>query len=252
MMPPPTGTPALRTAATSPITMNHKTPCGWLAGNLAAAIIAVAVANAGVVPEDIVIRLKDQDFQTRVNAEADLLEWAKSDAGQRAIVLLEKIRQARDPELRQRCHNVLRALAMIDYLRDGDGYLGINMNVVRAEIPQDDGGPREVIAIVQVIRDTPARRAGLRIGDMIIAIDDHVLNRDEALADFQTAIRALEPGREIVLHILRGGEMIEVPVVLGRRPPVGERFFFDDMHDLDRRARNQFFREWLEKLDNPG
>jgi membrane-associated protease RseP (regulator of RpoE activity) len=232
--------------------MKHMTPCGWFAGKLAVAIITVGMANAGVVPQEIITRLKDQDFQTRVTAEAELLEWAKSDANLRAIVLLEKVRQARDPEVRQRCHNVLRALAMIDYLRDGDGYLGINMNVVRAEVPGDEQGPREVIAVTQVIRDTPARQAGLRIGDLIIAIDDHVLKRAEALADFQTAIRALQPGREIVLQILRGGEMIEVPVTLGRRPPVGERFFFDDMHELDRRARNQFFREWLEKLDNPG
>lgn len=216
------------------------------------ALMAICTASAEEVPANLIERLRDDEFRTRVQAEADLRDWAAGNADARAPVLLGQARHARDPEVRQRSYNVLRELAMADYQRDGEGYLGINMNPVRVEVPGDDGGVRHGIAIFRVIRDTPARDAGLRVGDAIISINGQDFDQNDPLTSFQDAIRGMKPGEVANLAVVRQRELVEISVTLARRPPVPERLFFDDIHEVDRQARAEFFRQWLENLENRG
>jgi len=68
------------------------------------------------------------------------------------------------------------------------------------EISAAKGG----IRIVAPIEDTPAYRAGVKAGDIIIKIDDH-LTRDMSLPEAVKLMRG-KPGTSIVLTIFREGE----------------------------------------------
>lgn len=61
---------------------------------------------------------------------------------------------------------------------------------------------------------TAAQTAGLREGDLILAIDGEEL---ASFAEFREVVQA-QPGARVVLTIGRGGEEQTVPVVLGSRP----------------------------------
>jgi carboxyl-terminal processing protease len=70
----------------------------------------------------------------------------------------------------------------------------------------------DVITVVAPLKDTPAYRAGIQSGDMIIAIDD-VSTRDMGVEQAVGKIRG-EKGTTVVLTLVRnGGDAFDVPVV---------------------------------------
>lgn len=87
-----------------------------------------------------------------------------------------------------------------------DGWLGV-MLLVDAESP----------TILEVIPDSPAAAAGLRPGDVILAVDDVEI---ESLSDLQRELGDKAVGSEVLLSLDRGGERITVGVKLQRSPEV--------------------------------
>lgn len=88
------------------------------------------------------------------------------------------------------------------------GWLGIYLD------PTSDR-PR----VAEVIPDTPAARARLAAGDLLVAIDGKAVQDREA---FATAIAARQAGDRIELTVDRGGNETKVAVRLGKRPAEGE------------------------------
>jgi S1-C subfamily serine protease len=70
-------------------------------------------------------------------------------------------------------------------------------------------------AIEPVVPGSPAAAAGLRGGDIVVAIDGTEIDRDSPLDDILTQYA---PGRTVALDILRNGERITLTVTLGTRP----------------------------------
>ena len=67
---------------------------------------------------------------------------------------------------------------------------------------------------------------------------------------FMNHIRQLKPGHRVMLRILRNGEMIDLPVKLGRRPLLADNPFLGqrqaDIEAAERTAREAYFRRWLQ------
>lgn len=242
-------------------------PCGVLervtrtiTGFLIFAFAFRSVAAPESVPESILRDLAREEFHMREQAQFRLLEWAREKPASRARLMLSKARSDQDPEIRQRARDVLYELSMDDYLTEGEGFIGIQMVAVRAEIPervQEDleHPPRvdDVIAVTRVLRDTPAREAGLTVGDLIVTVDGQRLETNNALPSFQQMIKGMKPGKNTRLGVVRDGAWIDIELKLGRRPPDEQARFFGqaavDLNELAKRDRDRFFREWLEKLD---
>jgi serine protease Do len=72
------------------------------------------------------------------------------------------------------------------------------------------------VLIAQVIGETPAEAAGLRDGDLVVAIDGRPIVETRALQRFVGATAA---GREITLVVLRERRRQELQVRVGRMPP---------------------------------
>ena len=85
-----------------------------------------------------------------------------------------------------------------------DGWLGIYLDNERTEA-----------VIVEVIPDSPAAKAGLRAGDVLLAVGDQATATREA---FVAAIRAAKPGHALAIKVRRDGQEQSVPVALGNRP----------------------------------
>ncbi|MBN2492115.1 MAG: M20/M25/M40 family metallo-hydrolase [Planctomycetes bacterium] len=74
--------------------------------------------------------------------------------------------------------------------------------------------PGPGVRIADVIDGTPAARAGLRAGDLILAIDGRELR---SLRDYAAALRARSPGDEIALRVRRGEEELALKATLVQR-----------------------------------
>ncbi len=69
--------------------------------------------------------------------------------------------------------------------------------------------------LTQITADSPAAAAGLKVGDTIKAVDKKSIAKYEDLAE---QIRAHKAGDKLILSVVRGKELLEVTVTLGKRP----------------------------------
>jgi len=92
--------------------------------------------------------------------------------------------------------------------RIGRGYLGVGLQAVKL----DDG----VGAMVMSVDNSgPSAAAGIRQGDVIVALND------EKLSGVRSLLRSLGPdsvGSVIDLSVRRGGEPMRVKLTIGERP----------------------------------
>jgi S1-C subfamily serine protease len=99
--------------------------------------------------------------------------------------------------------------------QEGHPYLGL-LPCGRAPVDVSIRIGKPGAAIVEVVPDSPAEEAGLREGDVIVALDGQELGVECALADL---ITGYQPGDTVTLEIEHPGEEPgEVPVALGEHP----------------------------------
>ncbi len=102
-------------------------------------------------------------------------------------------------------------------------YLGIGTQVV--PIPETLRGKLGLeqlsgLMMLTVEADGAAEKAGVLIGDVLLSIDDKPTLEP---ADVQAALWGKEAGNTVNTKVLRGGELIEIEIVLGERPAREER-----------------------------
>jgi S1-C subfamily serine protease len=91
------------------------------------------------------------------------------------------------------------------------GVAGQSVQLPSGQRPTD--GQATGILIVQVIDDSPAARAGLMVGDVLVALDGHALDATDTLLERLAAASTTKA----VLRVLRGGSAVDVPVEIGER-----------------------------------
>ncbi len=105
-----------------------------------------------------------------------------------------------------------------DLREDGQverGFLGVNIQGVTEDIAASvDLDEARGAIVAQVLPDTPAEAAGLRVGDVILAVDG---NEVERMRDLPRLIASRDVGDEATLTVWRDGESIEVAAALTAR-----------------------------------
>lgn len=86
----------------------------------------------------------------------------------------------------------------------GDAYLGLRLD-------PDRKGCR----IINVNPDSPAEKAGLKVDDQITKFEGKNVDSMDELSRF---LQKRQPGNEVALEVLRGGETLTLRVTLGKRP----------------------------------
>ena len=95
-------------------------------------------------------------------------------------------------------------------------YLGVQPAPITEELSRSFGLDVEKGALVQAVpADTPAARAGIRQGDVIVSLEGEPI---ETVEDLYAAIRDFEPGQNVTVTVVRDGERRDVDVRVGRLP----------------------------------
>jgi membrane-associated protease RseP (regulator of RpoE activity) len=204
----------------------------------------------------LVQSLGSEEFKDRVKAQRDLVEWAQGQPDRAEDWLLREHDAAVEAEIRLRLRETLRELVIAEHQKDGKGYVGIRMGDVEVMVP-GEAELRGGVRINWVGPDTPASRAQLKIGDVIVALDQHRWDRPNAVEAFAEQVRKYKPGATVNLEILRAGELKKIPVTLAARPmglPEVQNLVWPngvepeaDLKVLQKQAEEEFFERWLAK-----
>jgi putative serine protease PepD len=110
--------------------------------------------------------------------------------------------------------SVDEALAVLAQLREQasgnpreEGFLGVSL------AQRTDGGVGSIIETVQP--DSPAAEAGIKVDDIVLAVDGEPVNGQAGLV---AAIRDRSPGDRITIDLVRDGERLSVSATLVARP----------------------------------
>ncbi|MEN9418000.1 MAG: hypothetical protein RI988_1620 [Pseudomonadota bacterium] len=113
---------------------------------------------------------------------------------------------------------------MDSLVREGQvvrGWIGIEPRELTPELVDSmQLATREGVLIAGVLQGGPASAAGLRPGDVVVAVGGQPVAGTTSLL---RTVAALRPGSRAVLAVLRGKERTEVPVTVGQRPPAAPR-----------------------------
>ena len=200
-------------------------------------------------PTDLLRDLGDDAFKTRQAAEAGLRAWATQQPDQAQPLFLKQVQQSLDPEVRMRCRSLLKDIVMLEFRKQCEGFVGIQMFIQ----PLDGATVRFGVRVTGVTRDTPAQRAGIQAGDVILELEGEGWTDENAMQSFSDVIRKHHPGERVKMKVQRGAQDLDIEVELARRPEIlnanNGMFFLGEVEfdpsRLQAQAEEKFFKEWL-------
>lgn len=100
-------------------------------------------------------------------------------------------------------------------LSAGTSFLGVNLREVDSERAKELKLREEAgVEITRVEEDSPAAKAGLKVGDVVLAYNGQ---RVEGMEQFSRFVRETPPGREVKLSVAREGNTQTIVAKLGSR-----------------------------------
>ncbi len=101
-------------------------------------------------------------------------------------------------------------------------YIGVGLHPIRlpdALRQSLQRGEKTAAMVVEVSPDGPAQKAGIMIGDVLIAFGGHAISRVE---DVHAQLAGEAIGKSIAVKFVRGGAAQETSIVVGERPHGGK------------------------------
>ena len=226
-------------------------------------LLAAPKAEYIELPPGLVEKLSSDDFEVREKAYAGLHKWSEENIKASPELLYKAWKGNDDPEAQTRCYNLMRQMVTQKEFGKGKGFLGIRMTGVI--LPAKPGGPAglQAVRVENILDDTPAQKVGLRMGDLIVRVDELDLQRAKpanlgaeakpgrlrlgmgmhSVSRFSDYIKSKQPGEKVVLHCLRGNQRLEIEVCLMKLAAAN-----DPKHEQIEAASEMFFRQWLEEM----
>jgi serine protease Do len=94
------------------------------------------------------------------------------------------------------------------------GYIGLHVQPLTPEIVEAMGlKDNRGVLVNQVNENSPAERAGLKPGDVLVSLDGALLTDG---GQYRTRAALAQPGASVTLGVLRDGQRLELPVRVGR------------------------------------
>jgi S1-C subfamily serine protease len=96
------------------------------------------------------------------------------------------------------------------------GYLGVHTQAVRLPaVVAEQLGQETGLLISTVEPGSPAERAGVLLGDTVVTVDAVPMRQQD---DLLALLGPERLGSTVPMHVLRGGQIQEVPITIGERP----------------------------------
>ena len=98
------------------------------------------------------------------------------------------------------------------------GWVGVELQEITADLADSFKlGTTAGVLVAGVQRGSPADRAGIKPGDIVLTVDAKQVSDPDSM---RTLIVALAPGKQITLKLKRGQSELELPLQVGKRPKV--------------------------------
>lgn len=96
------------------------------------------------------------------------------------------------------------------------GFLGVSLQKIDAKLAQAFNLPKSEGALVsEVVKDSPADKAGLRSGDVILKINNLLI---ENAGSLRNSVSMLKPGETVLLTVVRNKKEMVVRATVGTHP----------------------------------
>ncbi|MDH4235296.1 MAG: Do family serine endopeptidase [Gallionella sp.] len=96
------------------------------------------------------------------------------------------------------------------------GWIGAGVQELTQELAESFKlGNTKGVLITEVMRDSPASQAGIKTGDILVAIDDKPISGWSAMLE---TVANLPPGQIALIKLIRDGTDVSVKVKIGKRP----------------------------------
>lgn len=96
------------------------------------------------------------------------------------------------------------------------GWIGAAVQELTPELAESFKlGDTKGVLITEIIRNSPAEKAGVKRGDILIAIDDKAIESWSAMLE---TVSNLPPGKDVLVKLLRDGEAVNLKLKVGKRP----------------------------------
>jgi len=186
-------------------------------------IALTAIPSMAAAPPlaDILKNMQDDSFEKRQATSDDLAKWAKENNAH-VNDLLDKLflahKEHDSPEVRVRCHILMKDILVERKLRKGTGYCGVCTLESATTV---DGVRKQAALITSVVRGTPAEAAGLKHNDAIFRVDDIEFSANPnrtAKNQFSGYLKGRCPDDKVTLHLVRNKKVMQVEVKLGTYP----------------------------------
>jgi predicted metalloprotease with PDZ domain len=142
-------------------------------------------------------------------------------------------------------------LGFDDLLAGKRAFLGVNLTDLSSELREYFGAPKDSGVLIASVEDnSPAEKAGLRVGDIVVAVDGKDI---DSTWDLRTALRDKKDGDTARIEVLRGRNRQTLVATLVERE-FGPRIRVGNLTDLGARLGETFNSpEWharVERLQN--
>jgi serine protease DegQ len=96
------------------------------------------------------------------------------------------------------------------------GWIGVGVQDMTRELSTSFKLPEIRGALItEVFRGTPADKAGIKLGDILIAVEGTPVTDSSSMLNL---VAALNPGKQATFKVVRSQQETDVKVIVGRRP----------------------------------
>lgn len=137
---------------------------------------------------------------------------------------------------------------MISLQLDGGNFLGVRTeDITRQNASRYNLSEPRGVGITEIVADSPAARAGLRAGDVVLRFDDEPVT---SARKFTRLIGEAAPEQSVRLTISRSGAEQQISATLGARPALGNALgeLYGRQAEIFRPGQTEEFRRRLERI----
>ncbi|MFN4257958.1 MAG: PDZ domain-containing protein [Gemmataceae bacterium] len=206
-------------------------------------------AKAGLRRGDVITHVNDKDIE---NPQAVIDRVAAQQPGDELTFTVMRDGQEHACKVTLGIRPVVQLPPMPSFPRTRDtAFLGVHIDELtpemkdRLKVDVDHGA-----VVMDVIPDSPAAEAGLKVDDVITLVNDRKIDGPREL---RAAVREMGVGKEVTLRVNRGANSMDIQVTLGALPmrlgmiddldgfrPLLDRRFMELPENIDPAIRQRF------------
>jgi predicted metalloprotease with PDZ domain len=174
--------------------------------------------------EELLIDLGSADFLTRESAQKIIQERTLDKGPDFLLTIIEAAKASHDPEIFWR----LKKAAQATFKPRSQAYFGF------LYAPLEEGVEFRGLQISEVKKNSPAEKAGLRVDDVILSLEDITLAEVGTEAKILEVFSRSKVGQKNRMTILRDGRKLRLKVTPAER----------DMTHAEKQNQTQDFEKW--------